>query len=162
MFLSNVSCCTTAWRNSFFVCAGGERLLLVDGNSHHCSITLDVNAEPAADAEAREAIHENSMDVLANMNTLLAEDVFFPEEKIHENLMDGLADVNTLLADVIANGIFPAAKCVTGAQPTIQLSCLPQSSDESAQEYDSDLENERENPAVDSFLFQFTHSGSFK
>jgi hypothetical protein len=130
------------------VCACGERLLLLDGSSHHCSITLDANAEPAADAVADKSIHENLMDVSANANTMLTEDICLPEENIHENLMDSLANVNTLHADEI----FPVAECVTGGQPTIQLSGLPSSSDESAQESDSDLEDEKENPAVDSLF----------
>jgi hypothetical protein len=50
------------------------------------------------------------MDVLAHVNTLLAEDNFIPEENSHENLMDGLANVNPLHIDYM----FPATECVTG------------------------------------------------
>jgi hypothetical protein len=107
---------------------------------------LDVNAKPVAGAEVEEAILENLMDVLANMNTMVPEDIVFPEENILENPMDGVANVNTLHTD----DIFPAAKCVTGGQPLIKLSGLPSSSD-SSQESDSYLENERENLTVDSF-----------
>jgi hypothetical protein len=99
---------------------------------------LDVNAEPAAEAVVKEASHENLMDVSANVNTLLAEDIFFPEENSHENLMYGSANGNPLHTDDIS----PATECVTGGQPTIQFNGPPLSSDEAAQESDSDLENE--------------------
>jgi hypothetical protein len=104
--------------DSFYVCACGERTQLVDRFSHHCSLTLDVNAETAADAEAEEANNENSMDVSANGDTLVEEDIIFPEESIHGNIMDCLANVNTLHAE----DIYPTAKCLTGGHPTIRRS----------------------------------------
>jgi hypothetical protein len=107
------------------VCACGERSP-VDGSTHCCSITLDVNVRPAA-----------AVDVDVG-------------DSIPENLMDGSDNVNTLLTD----SSFPASELVPGANPMIQFSGSQSSSDESAQESDSgsENENEKEHPTIDSIF----------